>query len=233
MFRLIRELFRGESLLDQSFEETISILDVAKAMMSAASQSLRKSDAGGVDMDVHKADIQINKYQREVRRNILTHLSVSQATDLTAALVLTSIIIDVERLGDYTKNIVELADAHPRRLEAGVYEERLRRLEERICAGYDDVRNALDASDADAARAYMSSHHEYAVLADQIIESLIGADDDLYKWSAVTVALYVRYLKRIEAHLNNIISSVVNPFPRLGYRSKRPSENDTSGAPPI
>ena len=224
MFRLIRELLRGESLLDQSFQETIAILGVAKGMMSAAARSLRESDTGQVDMDVHKADIQINKYQREVRRNILTHLSVSQATDLTAALVLTSIIIDVERLGDYTKNIVELAQAHPRRLEAGMYEEDVRRLEERVRAGYDDVRTAIDESDADAARTFMSSHHEYAVLADQIIESLISADDKLDKGSAVTVALYVRYLKRIEAHLNNIITSVVNPFPRIGYRSKRPPQ---------
>ena len=56
MFRLIRELLRGESLLDQSFEETIAILDVAKAMMSAASHSLRKSDAGGVVIGIESED---------------------------------------------------------------------------------------------------------------------------------------------------------------------------------
>ena len=45
------------------------------------------------------------------------------------------------------------------------------------------------------------------------------------KGDAVVLALYVRYLKRIESHLNNIVSSVVNPFPRIGFGSKsRPGE---------
>ena len=37
---------------------------------------------------------------------------------------------------------------------------------------------------------------------------------------AVAVALYVRYLKRVAAHLLNILSSVVNPFERIGYREE-------------
>ena len=32
------------------------------------------------------------------------------------------------------------------------------------------------------------------------------------------VALYLRFLKRISAHSRNLISSVVNPFDRIGYR---------------
>jgi phosphate uptake regulator len=219
MFRMIRDLFRGESLLDQSFQETIEILTVAKNMMSAASKSLRESDSAEVAMDVRKADKQINKYQREVRRNILTHLSVAQLTDVTAALVLASIIIDVERLGDYTKNIVELAQAHPTRLDAGIYEEKLQRLEKRVRTGYNEVRRALDRSDQEVAHAFMRSHKKYASIADEMIDDLISADDKLAKGSAVTLALYVRYLKRSEAHLNNIVSSVVNPFPRIGFRS--------------
>jgi hypothetical protein len=34
------------------------------------------------------------------------------------------------------------------------------------------------------------------------------------------VALYVRYLKRVTAHLLNILSSVVNPVERIGYREE-------------
>ena len=34
------------------------------------------------------------------------------------------------------------------------------------------------------------------------------------------VALYVRYLKRVGAHLLNILSSVVSPFERIGYREQ-------------
>ena len=31
---------------------------------------------------------------------------------------------------------------------------------------------------------------------------------------------YFRYLKRINAHLRNIISSVINPYDRIGYKPK-------------
>jgi hypothetical protein len=35
------------------------------------------------------------------------------------------------------------------------------------------------------------------------------------------VALYARFLKRIASHSRNIISGVVNPFPRIGYKEKK------------
>lgn len=232
MFGAIREFFRRESLLDQCFQETIEILGVARDMMAAAGHSLRQSDTGEVELDVRKADKQINKYQREIRRNVLTHLSVSSSTDLTAALILISIIIDVERLGDYTKNIVELAQAHPKRLEAGKYEDELRVLEERVRTGYDEVGQALETSDEKLARQFMHSHQGFAVSADGMIKSLIRADDELAKGSAVTLALYLRYLKRCESHLSNIVSSIANPFPRIGFHSKMLTPDQPNVSPP-
>ena len=38
---------------------------------------------------------------------------------------------------------------------------------------------------------------------------------------AVTVALYLRYLKRVSAHLKNVATSVVNPYHRIGFREKK------------
>ena len=38
---------------------------------------------------------------------------------------------------------------------------------------------------------------------------------------AVTAALYLRYLKRVSAHLKNVATSVVNPFYRIGYKEKK------------
>ena len=47
---------------------------------------------------------------------------------------------------------------------------------------------------------------------------------DLYRRimdsDAIVLALYFRYLKRVAAHLTNIASSIVNPFPRIGFRAK-------------
>ena len=51
-------------------------------------------------------------------------------------------------------------------------------------------------------------------------KALVTGNVDLSAAEAVTVALFVRFLKRISSHSRNLVSSVVNPFPRIGYKSK-------------
>ena len=48
-------------------------------------------------------------------------------------------------------------------------------------------------------------------------EIIMGKISDLDSGTASAVGLYARYLKRIAAHSRNLISSVVNPFERIGY----------------
>jgi phosphate uptake regulator len=65
----------------------------------------------------------------------------------------------------------------------------------------------------------MSEHWWIARKADDIVSSLIEKDEtSMPARDAVATALYVRYLKRISAHLMNIASSIVNPFERIGFR---------------
>jgi phosphate uptake regulator len=226
MLKLISELFRKESLLDEAFKETCEMLGLARDMTRSATASLRHSDTAELSLDIHKADIRINKYERETRRRVLTHMSVSTAVEHAPALVLTSIVIDVERLGDYAKNIVELAQAHEAALKALEYEGEVQDLERRIMVGFDQVTQAFRDSDTDKATQLMSTHKDFTRLADGILDKLIAGEDSLAKGEAVTLALYVRYLKRVESHLNNIVSSVVNPFPRIGYQSKGQIRDD-------
>jgi hypothetical protein len=51
-------------------------------------------------------------------------------------------------------------------------------------------------------------------------DSLIKGNEKISAGNAVAIALYLRYMKRIGAHLSNISTSVVNPFPRIGYKEK-------------
>jgi hypothetical protein len=37
----------------------------------------------------------------------------------------------------------------------------------------------------------------------------------------VSLAMYFRWLKRINSHLRNITTSVVNPFDRIGFEPKK------------
>ena len=51
-------------------------------------------------------------------------------------------------------------------------------------------------------------------ITNDIVKGKIG---NLDTGSACAVALYARYLKRIAAHSRNLISSIVNPFEKIGY----------------
>ena len=44
----------------------------------------------------------------------------------------------------------------------------------------------------------------------------------------VVLALTIRFVKRIGAHLSNLASSVVNPFDRIGFRPGGGSPKDLS-----
>ena len=129
MLKKFLELFHKESQLSQAFERSREMLRVDKEMFEEASRSLRERDDARLEIDIYAKDQLINAYEREVRRKVFTHLVVSGDSDLHAGLVLASVVIDIERIGDYTKNIVELALHHPQRLSCGPFEDDVKKIE--------------------------------------------------------------------------------------------------------
>ena len=222
MFEKFRELFSSENLLDSAFHTTLKMLEFDHKMYSASRQTLRASDGAELPFDFKTTDRKINKYEREVRRNVLTHLSVTGTQNIVPGLVLVSIVIDVERIGDYTKNIAELAGMHPKRLDGERYEKKLVKIEEHIESIFPIVIEVLTTQDRSAARMIMQAEEEMANIAEEVVSSMITDEKlTLAPNQAVALGLYARYLKRINAHLTNIASAIVNPFPRIGFREKK------------
>ena len=82
-----------------------------------------------------------------------------------------------------------------------------------------EVPTILASSNQRVARPLIADCHQLRTIADQIISELIKREDEMLgRRQAAAIALYVRYLKRVGAHLLNILSSVVNPFERIGFR---------------
>jgi phosphate uptake regulator len=157
-----------------------------------------------------------------VRRKILTHLAISPKPDLNSGLVITAIVIDIERIGDYTKNIVELAAGLPEAFDGGELNEEFLELERALDKMFEDLLPALEGSDEELARGILRSHKSVSGRVENGLQ-LLRAGQVLKGQSgrAVTAALYLRYLKRVSAHLKNVATSVVNPFHRIGYREKK------------
>lgn len=222
MFGKFKELLSSNNLLDGAYETTVRMLEFDHTMFLDSQRTLRGSDSTKLPYDFKKADIRINKFEREVRRNLLTHLVVAGSQNLVAGLVLATIVIDVERIGDYTKNIAELTQMNANRLNSGQFEDEIAKIEAKIERQFPVVIEVLRSNDVDTARTVLDEEPVVARAADAIITDIVTCEAATESaCQAVRISLYTRYLKRINAHLSNIASSIVNPFPRIGFREKK------------
>jgi phosphate uptake regulator len=220
MWTELIKLWKADNLLKQALDQSYEMLEMAHDMFKKAVESLRHTDTE-VDEETRKKDKMINQYEREVRRKVLTHLSVMGTADLPAGLVLVTIIIDIERIGDYIKNILDLANLHVPKLDNPEFVKDMEEVEKAVEKLFSRTLECLKNSDEDLALELMSENKLLGKQCEEVIQDLIkNQKDQLPTSDAVSLALYFRYLKRINAHLKNITSSVVNPFDRIGYKYK-------------
>ncbi len=221
MLKELQEIFKRDNLFAQAMKDSQTMLEEDEKIFAEAVKSLRERDTAEVDIDFRQKDKEINDYEREVRKKVLTHLAVSGPMDISAGLMLSSVVSDIERIGDYSKNILELAMHHPERLDAERFEEELKGMESVILSEFKFLVSALKESDIEVARKTLDKLWRVTKRCDEIVFDLIEEEDHPFHLKdAVTLALYLRFLKRIGAHLMNIASGIVNPFHRIGYREK-------------
>jgi phosphate uptake regulator len=222
MIKELMKIFKGDSLLDKAWQQSYDMLDITKDMFIEGMKSLRDRDHNKLETTIYEQDIAVNKYEREVRKNVFNHLTVAGMEDIYSGLVLVSIIIDIERLGDYIKNIVELAENHPKKLKGGKFEKDLKKVEEAIIHSFSEVRESFEGGDTEKASILLKEYDWVNKLCDErVIDYIKEKDDSVTACDAVTLALYFRFLKRINSHLRNVASSVVNPFHKIGFYKKK------------
>jgi len=222
MWSEIKNLWTSDNLLNESWNLTYEALNIDAEMFSDAVDALWGENKKSVQKLIFKKDKLINKYERDIRRKVITHLTVQGSESVAAGLVLSTVIVDVERIGDHTKNIVELAEMYPKELKAKDIKLKLSELENSIKRMFKEVPECIETGDEDIALDLYSDTKEIGKTCDKFIKNLIvNKDEELDVASTAILVLYFRYLKRINAHLRNIISSVINPYDRIGYKPKK------------
>ena len=223
MWKELINIWKSDSLLNQAWDRSYESINISREIFLEAVRILRESDDAEINKEIRKKDKLINKYEQEVRRKVMTHCTMQGPSSLPSGMVLISIIIDVERLGDYAKNIMDLAADHPQQLYVPVYEENLTEIETDIKRAFEETIHVLREHDVDKARELIATHKtEVRRICDQILSDLVqGKVKEISQSDSTALALYARYLKRISAHLNNMVTSVVNPFDRIGFKEKQ------------
>lgn len=222
MIHEILSVFKSSTLMDRAYQRSYDMLDLTHKMYLQSREVLRKTEHNKVDIDIYSEDSEVNKYQREVRKDVFNHLVLTDGEQVGSGLVLVSIVIDLERIGDYTKNIAEIALNHPQRLHGGAFEDDLIRIEDAVEENFVRTIDVFKNSDEEAGLQLIKDFKWISKVSDDDSMALIKETDaSINSGSAVALALYFRSLKRINAHLRNVTTSVVNPFHRIGYKPKK------------
>jgi phosphate uptake regulator len=186
--------------------------------MSALMGNVRAED---VNEELRAADQKVNRLEREIRRELVVHASVFGGIQSPAVLVYMSVVKDIERIGDYAKNILDLArdGADFSRIDdAEEWQQQATELSQYLVAAGD----AFRSRDAPQSRELRSRGDELLELFDNRVSGLIRAEDPGPQ--AVARALAYRYLKRVVAHLMNLLSAVIMPLDRLDYFDEDPED---------
>lgn len=215
MFRMLQKIWQREDLLKQALETLEVMLNKNKETFQAVTGALIEKKE--ISFDVYKEDQQINRYETEIRKKILEHLSLSPKQDITFALVLLGATRDVERTGDFCKNIYELSQKKLDGFLGGKYSEVLKNAKEQILEMFDLTYSAFTESDKEKAQKVIDTHRQrIAKELNNMVDEIID-DQEISTRKAVIYVLFSRYLKRISGHLANIASSVTNPFQKVRY----------------
>jgi len=215
---MVMEFFRGgaDKELEQ-IEQTIQqmLVDCRHTFDVAINALLGGTDPDLVKKDIKKTDRQVNKAEREVRRELVVHASVRGAqADIPMVLVSMSIVKDAERIGDYAKNIFDIA-------REGVdmsHDEDLDQLiahRDRVSRLIAETARIFGERDIEAAHQILQTEDENLDEYDALVVAQIESGRPARE--AVPRALLYRYFKRITAHAMNVLTSLVMPIDRLDY----------------
>ena len=221
VFKDLVTIWNSEDSLSQAWTSSNEMLHLSHEMFTDSVNALRSGEKNKVIKSIKIRDEEINQYHRDIRKKVVTYYSVSKdVTNINSGLVLINMVVDIERVGDYTKNILDLAKYYPKKLRSEKISEDLRIIEQAVIERFQNTVKAVEEMDEIAAKELIKSYRsDLGKLSDNLVASSISGDLKIgEEHMASSMVLYARYLKRIGAHLKNITSVVINPFESIGYK---------------
>jgi len=214
-------LWKAEDLLSQAWNRSYEMMELSREIFNQAIKYLRNGENIDTLKALKKRDREINAFQQEVRRKVLTHYAVEQKkSDMVNGLILINMVVDIERIGDYSKNILDLAINFREKIISEDISEDLSLIENEVKLRFDKTLEAIYTQDSDLAKSLMKGYREQMTQkSDDIVNGVLSGKLEFGSISKTTsISLYARYLKRIGAHLKNITTTIVNPFDSIGYK---------------
>ncbi|MFQ5798090.1 MAG: PhoU domain-containing protein [Bacteroidota bacterium] len=217
MLRELLSILRSDNPLAAMGENFVRMIKLAHEMTFTASDIFFGRKPTLEDRRrIYDQDIQVNQLERAIRKQVVAHLCVQGNTPhVPYCLLLMSLVKDVERLGDYAKNLSELADFCADQLPDDEIVNELRVIRRAVEEAFKAAAEVFATSDRERAVRLIREGRDIAHRSDALIERIARANYDASTTTAL--ALGTRYYKRIGGHLLNVLSSVVMPVHKVDY----------------
>ncbi len=219
MFGRLFQSIVGAEPVSQSgayFEDMIDL--VVKMTIEANAVYWGKVQTDEERARLDQQDEEVNRLQVLTRREIVTSLSGPERGDMPYGLLLMSLVKDIERMGDYAKNLAAVPsrthdDVANRVMPEGEIVSELKRISESIVELAKQAKDVYSRCDQERARQLTSEGREVAKRCEALVDAI--ARSDLSARMAVDLALATRFYKRIQGHLLNLLSAVIMPLDKL------------------
>jgi len=222
LFDDIIKIWKSDSLLSQAWDDSILMLKLSHDIFIKSLDSFNSNDSKKEVKALKREDKKINDYQMTVRRKVLTHFSLdTNSREVPNGLILVDMVVDIERIGDYCKNISDLTIMKEGSIDYGELSDRIAAIEQEVKSRFSSTIDVIENQDEDLARKLIEDYKQtVSSVSDKIVDGIVKGKFKLDSHSqSASLVLYARYLKRIGAHLKNVTSTVVNAYDSIGYEN--------------
>ena len=217
MLRELLAIFRSEKPLSDMGDNFARMLRLTHEMSLQAGRIYFEGSASPDERtSINKRDVDVNRLERTIRKQVISHLSLrGTSASLPYCLLLMSLVKDVERLGDYAKNLAEIPEYFPGPLPDDDIVGELREIRVGVESTFAATWEVFESSDHERAVALIREGRERGRRCDALVARVARSDYDA--GTATAVVMGTRFYKRIGAHVLNILSSVIMPLHKLDY----------------
>lgn len=221
MLKQFFKMLSKQDLLTQALNDTHEMAEISFRLYELAlRQTFEQPETALTPEDIEKVrkkDFLLNHFEKSIRKKVFEHIAINDKEEqqLATAFILTTIVNNIERIGDYSKNISEIAEIK-HMLKDEEWNKSLRDYSDRIKEIYQDTLNAFRNGDYDIAKKVIDVHYDLkSSINDDLV--VIATKEPPLNVNYAAYALFLRYSKRISSHLMNIASSITNPIDKIGY----------------
>lgn len=219
MFKELLEILRSPEPMAEMSDSLESMIEQAGELVTLGGSCLFEDQGDpALVQSILEKDREVNRAERRIRKRIVAHLVTGNGGGrVPYALLLMNVVRDLERVGDYAKNLSQiLEDGGAPVPDVGDPEgDVLRELRKEAEEMARRAGPAFLAADATAAAEWIRRGKVLCQRSDALITAVAAGERSA--GATTTLVLAARYYKRIAAHLMNVLTGVVMPLHKIDF----------------